>query len=366
VMRPPKFFRIKVQDGDPELAANVARRLAKRIVNENTNIRLKEAEDALETARKFKADLQEQLNAREKQIADYRSGKLWQMPEQLGPNMQLLNATTMRIQAIDSEIAGIRNQIGIARMNPAQVPVPPTGAPVLDPIAAGYAQLKRELADLQLRGYTDAHPDVRAKRSQIENYAKANPQVLAPPAPSTPGAPVPQGASPTDIQIASWEAQIKKLERDKANLEAQLGEYQARINSTPSRQQEMDDLSRGLTPLRLQFDNWVAKETDAERFLQLEKAKQGEQFQISVPAYKPTVPYSPVPWQVILTGLGIGLALGIGISLLFEFLDNSVRTEEEFLTAFPDLPLLASIPDLDRAARSRRRKSSGRRRAAAA
>jgi uncharacterized protein involved in exopolysaccharide biosynthesis len=363
-MRPPKFFRIKVQDGDPELAANVARRLALRIVNENTNIRLKEAEEALETAKKFKADLQEQLAAREKEIAQYQSGKLWQMPQQLGANMQLLNTTTLRIQSIDSEIAGLRNNINMARMNPAQVPVAPAGAPVLDPIAAAYAQLKRELADLQLRGYTDAHPDVRAKRSQVEAYAKANPQVLAPPPPPSTGDTASKGASPADIQIAGWEAQIKKLEQDKANLAGQLGEYQGRIDRTPSRQQEMDELTRGMVPLQQQFDQWVLRETEAERFLQLEKAKQGEQFQISVPAYKPTVPYSPVPFQVILAGLGIGLGLGIVISLLFEFLDNSVRTEEEFLSSFPELPLLAAIPDLDRAARTRRRKSSSRRRAA--
>jgi uncharacterized protein involved in exopolysaccharide biosynthesis len=286
------------------------------------------------------------------------------MPQQLGANMQLLNTTTMRIQAIDSEIAGIRNQIGIARMNPAQAPLTPTGAPAVDPVRAGYEQLKRELADLQLRGYTEAHPDVRAKRSQVEAYAKANPQVLAPPpAPST-GDTAPTGASPMEIQIAGYEAQIKKLERDKANLEAQLGEYHGRINSTPSRQQEMDELTRGMVPLQQQFDQWVARETDAQRFLDLEKAKQGEQFEIQARAWPPSVPYSPVPWQVILTGLGVGLALGIVISLLFEFLDNSVRTEEEFLTAFPELPLLASIPDLDRAARTRRRKSSSRRRAA--
>jgi hypothetical protein len=97
--------------------------------------------------------------------------------------------------------------------------------------------------------------------------------------------------------------------------------------------------------------------------LGLEKAKQGELFEIQEIAYPPLVPYSPVPYQVILAGLGIGLALGAGISFLLEFLDNSVRTEEEFATAFPELPLLAAIPDLDRAAR-RKRKSSGRRAAA--
>lgn len=366
VMRPPRFFVIKVKDAKPELAAEIANLLASRVVNENTSIRLKEAEDAVETAQKFKADLQVQLAEREKKIAAYTAGKQWELPGQLGPNMQLLNSATLRIQSIDSDISNLRNQINIVRMNPAQSPLASPTAPALDPVVARYQLLKNELADLQLRGYTDVHPDVRAKKAEVEAYAKTYPQVLAPPPSPTAGDTAPKGATPMEIQIAGYEAQIKKLEQDKANVEAQMGQYQARISLTPTRQQEMDELTRGMGPLQQQYDSWVAKETDAQRALLLERDKQGEQFEIQDIAYPPMIPYSPVPYQVLLGGLGIGLALGVGLSFLLEFLDNSVRSEEEFLTAFPDLPLLASIPDLDRAARSRRRKSSGRRRAAAA
>ena len=365
ITRPPRFFMIKVKDADPKLAADIANNLASKVVNQNANIRLKEAEDAVATAKRFRDDLQIELDKRQDEIARYKSNKQWELPDQLGPNMQLLNGAQMRITSIDNDIRTLNDRINILKMTPEPLSVAPGtgGAPMADPAVARYDQLKRELADLQLR-YNDAHPDVVRKREELALWAKANPQVLAPPAPPSTGDAAPKGLSPNELQVVQAQNQIKQLEAAKQSAEAQLGTLQGRINQAPTRQQEMEALTRGLDPLQQQYNVWVQRVTDAERALELEKAKQGEQFEVQDVAYPPMIPYSPVPYQVILAGLGVGLALGVGISFLLEFLDNSVRSEEEFLTAFPELPLLASIPDLDRAARSRRRKSSGRRRAA--
>ncbi len=366
VTRPPRYFMIKVKDPDAKLAADIANNLASKVVNQNADIRLQEAETAVNTAKKFRDDLKVELDQKQDQIARYKSNKQWELPDQLGPNMQLLNGAQMRISSIENDIRTLNDRINIIKMTPEPLTVVPgTGAAVAaDPAVARYEQLKRELADL-LTHNTELHPDVKSKRVELDAWVKANPQVLATPAPP-PTDGTPKGLSPNELQIASLMSQIKQLEVAKQSAEAQLGTLTGRINLSPTRQQEMEALTRGLDPLQQQYNVWVQRVTEAERSLELEKAKQGEQFEIQEQAYPPMIPYSPVPYQVILAGLGIGLALGIGISFLLEFMDNSVRSEEEFLTAFPDLPLLASIPDLDRAARSRRRKSSGRRRAAAA
>jgi hypothetical protein len=50
---------------------------------------------------------------------------------------------------------------------------------------------------------------------------------------------------------------------------------------------------------------------------------------------------------IVLLGLLGGLALGVGFASLLEFLDHTVRNEEEFAHRYPNLPILGSIPNLD-------------------
>jgi hypothetical protein len=45
-------------------------------------------------------------------------------------------------------------------------------------------------------------------------------------------------------------------------------------------------------------------------------------------------------------GLATGAGVGVGMAVLLEFLDQSVRGEEQFADLFPDVPILGSIPNL--------------------
>jgi hypothetical protein len=139
----------------------------------------------------------------------------------------------------------------------------------------------------------------------------------------------------------SREKEIQRLQVERSRVEASqhLHEPGDRL-----REAGAADLSRDSTPSH-GLQQLVHEEAAAERGVALEGAQ--SQFKIQDRARVPAKPLRPLPLQVILTGLGIGLALGAAASFVMEFMDNSVRSEEEFQTAFPDLPLLASIPDLD-------------------
>jgi uncharacterized protein involved in exopolysaccharide biosynthesis len=366
-MRPPKWFKIQIEDANPKLAAGVANALAAAFIEENTKMREGQAGSLLATAEKFLVEIKTRLDQREEQLARYKEDKLWEMPEQFQANVQLLNNNQARIATIASDIQNRVNQLNLLRMQAAQGATAPVlmGAPaqVVDPAVPRYQQLQRELHDLELR-YTDTHPDVALKREEIAAWAKANPQVLAPSVASSAAAPGKPPMSPLEIQIEQVELEIKKLEKDKATLESQTGVYQSRIISSPSRQQEVALLTRDLDTLRKDYETWLGRKSDAERALTMEIDNQAEQFRIQDRARIPSEPSKPVPAVVILMGLAIGLGVGAGASLLLEVLDNSVRTEEDFEKAFPQLPLLASIPDLDRSSKRRKRRPSRSRAAA--
>jgi succinoglycan biosynthesis transport protein ExoP len=366
--RPPKWFKIHVEHSNPVLAAGVANSLAARFIEQNKTLRESQASAALEMAQNFLADTRKKLDAKLEELARYKSANLLTLPDQSQTNFQLMMTAQNRVTQIDNEIRAQTERITMLQAQAASLPaVSGAAVPVsIDPAVDRYRQLQRELYDLELK-YNDAHPDVLRKRDELQSWAKANPQVLSPPAPAGGGTTEPAKPATTmiDVQIAAAQRQIQQLQADRARYEAEAGAYQSRVTSVPAKQQELEMLTRDLSGLQADYNEWMSKKAEAERSLALEDEHQNAQFKIQDEAKVPGTPYKPIPLQVILTGLGVGLALGAATAFILEFIDNSVRTEEEFATAFPDLPLLAAIPDLDRAAKGRKRKGQSRRAAAA-
>src|SRR5262249_51812005 len=111
-------------------------------------------------------------------------------------------------------------------------------------------------------------------------------------------------SSPADIQAASSrmevESQIKanKMEienRQKAiqELQRRIDEYQARLNLTPVREQQLAGLTRNYEQSRRNYEQLLAKRDQSEMATDLEKRQEGEQFRILDPPNLPQKPYSP-------------------------------------------------------------------------
>lgn len=60
----------------------------------------------------------------------------------------------------------------------------------------------------------------------------------------------------------------------------------------------------------------------------------------------PRVPVEPNRVRNVILGALIGLVIGVGLAFLLEYLDRSVKTEEQ-VTAILGVPVLGSIPRLD-------------------
>ena len=115
----------------------------------------------------------------------------------------------------------------------------------------------------------------------------------------------------------------------------------------PLRQQELAGLTRDYEGLKAQYDAASAQKEQADRAADIEAAKKGEQFQIQDRARAPFTPASPNVPQIVILGLLGGLGLGVGLAALMEFIDHTVRNEDEFAHRYPELPILGSIPNLD-------------------
>ena len=86
----------------------------------------------------------------------------------------------------------------------------------------------------------------------------------------------------------------------------------------------------------------------------LERKEIGDRFRIIEPARLPEKPFSPSRRNYFLMGLLAALGISLALAASVEFRDTSLRTEDD-ITVSLRLPVLATIPVLNRPARGRSR-----------
>lgn len=338
------WFNITVDDGSAKRAADIANRLAELFIEQNSALRAAQAKGTVETVEGWLETTEKELRKRDADLARFRAKNLYELPDQETATLQLLNAAQARIQQLTGDIQMRSERLVAAqaddtarRASAGALGVPAVGD---DADTRSLAQMQRELQDL-LTNYTDENPLVKRKRDQIAQFV-ANHPVLTPPQSGDR-----DGVARRSPEVARLEGDIRRLEADREREQHSVDVLRRRIENMPLRQQELAALTRDYETLQHQYDANFAQKEQAKRAQDIESAKKGEQFQIQDRASPATTPFAPKPLQIVLLGLLGGLGLGVGLAALLEFIDQTVRNEEEFAHRFPDLPILGSIPNLD-------------------
>ncbi len=335
------YFEVAFEDGSPERAAGVANRLADLFIEQNSSMRTEQAVGTLSTVESWLEKKKIELDSLEARIASYKQGHVWELSDQLNANLQLLNAAQQRSAALSRDIQAKQDRVADLR---AQAKLESTITGVAsstdgDPAARRLAALEAELAQLRV-SYTDENPAVRRKRYEIEEFRKQHEELGT--VASAPGQPAFSGPRRTELERV--EREIASLEQERAATQAQIASLGTRINNTPLREQEYKNLARGYDSLKKEYEDLLQKREQATRAEELESSRKSEQFTIQDRARPPSLPHRPVPLQVILICLLAGLVAGVGLTVVLEFLDQSLKTEDDFRRAFPDLPLLSAVP----------------------
>jgi succinoglycan biosynthesis transport protein ExoP len=342
------WFNITVDNGDAKRAADIANRLAELFIEQNSALREAQAKGTVETVEGWLETTENDLRKRDADLARFKALNLYELPDQQAATLQLLNASQARIQQLTSDIQMRSERLATARIEDNMRRADPGAIGVgagEDPNMRAYAQMQRELQDL-LSNYTEENPLVKRKRDQIAQFAANHPGVTA-----SGSNPAQGGDSRTggvsSPEVARLEGEIRSLDADRASEQRNVSMLRRRIENMPLRQQELAQLTRDYETLKKQYDANFAQKEQAKRAQDIEAAKKGEQFQIQDRARPPVKPSQPNVMQIVLLGLLGGLGLGVGLAALLEFIDHTVRSEEEFVHRYPDLPILGSIPNLD-------------------
>jgi hypothetical protein len=171
----------------------------------------------------------------------------------------------------------------------------------------------------------------------------------------------PAGSNATIAQVKSQleanRLEIQNASEDAKQKEAQIADYQRRLNLTPVREAQMADLLRGYDQAKRYYDDLSSKKTQSELASGLEIRQQAQRFNIVDPPSMPMIPSNPQRVKIRLAGLGLGMVVGVALAFLIDFNNHSLRDEQELGATF-SFPLLLGVPmvlsKVDEGRRSRR------------
>jgi uncharacterized protein involved in exopolysaccharide biosynthesis len=224
--------------------------------------------------------------------------------------------------------------------------------------------MKQDLADLRTR-FSDRYPDVVQLKAEIVAVERQIAETKKATPPPVEGAPVneePAKPSGPDIQVVQMEQalgqldlEIKALKEEENTLRGAMATYQARVDNTPKRDLESQELSRDYDITRDLYRTLLKRYEEAQLSESLEQRQKGEQFRILEAAVPGSLPSAPNRPRLFLMSLVLSLGLAVGLVVLAEQLDSSFHTLDD-LRAVTTVPVLVSIPRIvtDRDVRRRR------------
>lgn len=337
------MFELSYDDSDPKRAAQVVNTLTTLYIEENIHLRTTRAEDTTNMIGTLGEGTRNELVAKEKLIAAYREQHLYETPEQLDANLSLLESRNRALEANQKALDAASDRLQLLQSQAKAALADSSGAavaPGVDPMTQRIVLLQREYEGLRSR-YSDEHPEVRAKKREIEDLQAV---LSARSTTDQPGSGSTSASSgPFDLPIRTQENEIARLRDEQKRLRAEVATYAARIEATPRVQQKLAELTKGLDALTAQYNDYQRKVQSARGSQTVEEAEKGEQFNVIEKAVPPTVPVSPIPLIVYAAGIAAGLVLFVLPVLAKAFLLPVVRSEE-VVGGWADVPVLVSIP----------------------
>ena len=352
-------FNIYYSSPNPDVAQQVTTELSNALISGTLQTNQAELERQSKFLDNQLAEARTKLADQEEKVRQYKDRHMGELPGQLAANLQILSGLQTQLQGEQDALGRAKQQNAyleslLSQYNSLAVTSSgkgadaPVGLPALD---LELDREKAQLADLTSH-YTDQHPDVRKMREQIAKTQKMKDQLLAQLKEKSANPDDNDNSSTTSAPLMEVRSQLKANQLEISNrqhavdsLQAKIGDYQGRLNSTPVREQELADLTRDDDQLKAYYDQLQAKKNQAGLAANFSREQQDDRFTIQDPPTRPTKPYSPNRFKLSCMGLFAGLAMGLVVAGGAEFLDDRIYDEDNFKQMIP-AEVLVEIPAL--------------------
>ena len=368
-------FSISFTGSEPQRVMRIANTLASYFMDENLKVREAQAIGTSEFLDSELEKTKKRLEEKEQKLAAFRAKYLGGLPDELETNLRTLDR--MQKQATDKAMLLREVNNSISQLDSQISSMAASGGPGMGgddflnfDIDESMEEDDSELQAVQekyetlLLRYTEKHPDVKKLKRIIEKLKKDREAAMEMEE-EQPSAELEEDILP-DMgwdPVAPLKAQRAQLVVEANNIQAEVSAiqekmkiYQQRVEDTPKRELELQSLKRDYGNIQDIYNSLLDRKLEAELSVNMEKKQKGEQFRILDYARLPEKPISPNVKMMFLLSVAGGLGLGGGVLFLKELLTFSVIRRDDQIETGLGLPILASIPPLEKPSAKKKQK----------
>jgi len=345
-------YYVTYVDEHPEQAQKIVNRLAQVFVEENSKSREIRAQDTSQFIEGELRASENRLNALEAKLRETKESFMGRLPEQTNANLAMVQALQRQLESSATMLRGEQDRLSMidrqveAVQQGADNEISALKGTPSESAQSRVASLRRDLANARLN-YTEKHPEIVRLKDEL---ASAEAAAEAEKARPTSDRMALLQSSPEYRQLMkdreAARLRIAELQRQQKATSAQIGQYQARVETAPRVEQQMVSLQREYQLERDAYSGLTQKRQAALLNEELQRKQGGEQFAILAPAGLPSEPVKPKPLRIMLMALVAGFALGGAGAVGREYLDRSIHDARGVRDEF-ELPVLAEIPRID-------------------
>lgn len=343
----PGFF-ISFKAADPRTAQLVCGDIASLFIKQNLLSRADAVGQTTEFLQTQSDQAKRTLDDQEAALAAFQMQHFGKLPSDENTNQSVLVTLNAQLNAVTQQLDQLVQNRSILEAMVNQQSQASPGAVAATQVAQRHEtelqELMKQESDLLLH-YTPENPDVKSVHRRIEDLKKQmteEPSTTAPAAPVVPSRTESVALQENRARLNSINLAIQNQKKTQADLQNQVHNYLARIQSTPEVEEQYKKLTRDYGAAQDNYNQIQTKMIQARAATDLEKRQQGEQFRMVDQPNLPDSPSSPRKNMYALGGLAAGLAVGLIVAALLEYKNTSLRSERD-IWAFTQLPTLAVI-----------------------
>lgn len=359
-------FTVAYKDREPDKARAVAAELAGKYIKSQQDTLIRSSRETRDFFEKQLNEVKVKLDEIDKRRLTFMSANLESLPVSAPGLIAQLEGLREQEKTLETEIGRMRDQRGYIEREKNNIreygdKENVRQQTILNDIKRTpvYAEMIKKRSDLQaqlknlLSQYREAHPDVIAKKNEIEQVNKEIAS-LEEQTKTTNEELTKSTTNSIDLRIKASENDQLRIDSEIARqtkvldqVRVEIGDLTRRINSVPTANVALETFDREYQTLKLSYDDLLKKKNEADLEAGRNLESKGESISIVDPAGTPQAPVNASKrYMLIGVGIFIGLALGLMFAFLLEFPRLLTINTVDDAKHYTHLPVLAAVPEL--------------------